>query len=390
MPLFHKPIESLNESDLLALIANGVPEGKGIDYKRYQIGNSDGDKRELLYDVSSFANSSGGHLIIGMDESAGVPTYLTGLSGDPDAEVSRIEQIIRDGLRPSIPGCRCVAVRLANAKFIIVVRIPKSWNPPHQVVFQKSFRFYGRGSNGKYLLDVDELRSIFSLSQSAAESIRLFRIDRIAKIVAGEGPFPLANFPKKIVHFVPLSAFTVSSHVNLDPLWRNRHELVNLHQLGGSARYNVDGLASYASNGNECIAYAQIFRNGCIEIVTRQREWAPRGVKVLPSVSFGKELIDQFKAASISVKTLGLSPPLIVMLTFCGIRDWEMGVGGMMFDEGHKFDRDPLIIPEILIDDLEHTPSTLARPLIDAVWNAAGWERSLDFNESGEWEPRQG
>src|ERR1700676_2776234 len=116
MPLLHKTIESFNESDLLALIANAVPEGKGIDYKRDQIGSSDGDKRELLYDVSSFANSSGGHLIIGMDENAGVPTQLTGLSGDPDAEVSRIEQIIRDGLRPSIPGFRCVAVRLASTK----------------------------------------------------------------------------------------------------------------------------------------------------------------------------------------------------------------------------------------------------------------------------------
>jgi Putative DNA-binding domain len=91
MPLFHKPIESLSEDDLLALIANAVPEGKGIDYKRDQIGSSDGDKRELLYDVSSFANSSGGHLVIGMDENAGVPTHLPGLSGDPDAEVIRIE-----------------------------------------------------------------------------------------------------------------------------------------------------------------------------------------------------------------------------------------------------------------------------------------------------------
>jgi hypothetical protein len=76
---------------------------------------------------------------------------------------------------------------------------------------------------------VDELRSIFSLSQSAAESIRLFRIERIAKIVAGEGAFPIANSPKKILHFVPLSAFTLSSHVNLEPLWRDKQELANLH-----------------------------------------------------------------------------------------------------------------------------------------------------------------
>jgi predicted HTH transcriptional regulator len=45
-----------------------VPEGVLVDYKRSTYGRSDNDIMESLKDVSSFANTSGGHLIIGVDE----------------------------------------------------------------------------------------------------------------------------------------------------------------------------------------------------------------------------------------------------------------------------------------------------------------------------------
>lgn len=56
-----KPLELLEESDLRTLLDNEIPEGKTIDYKEALSGNSDKDKKEFLYDVSSFANTLGGH-----------------------------------------------------------------------------------------------------------------------------------------------------------------------------------------------------------------------------------------------------------------------------------------------------------------------------------------
>lgn len=58
--------EAIAEADLLALISNAVSEGRTIDYKRELPGNSDGEKKEFLADVSSFANTSGGDLIFGL------------------------------------------------------------------------------------------------------------------------------------------------------------------------------------------------------------------------------------------------------------------------------------------------------------------------------------
>ncbi len=141
-----------------------------------------------------------------MDEKDGAPTNLIGLPGiNSDDEVLRLEQIIRDGIRPPIVGLQSKPVPLANGNVAIVMRIPKSWNPPHQVTYQKAFRFYARGSNGKYQLEVDELRSIFTFSASAAERLRLFRIERLAKIVAADTPVSLQTGAKMVTHILPLA-----------------------------------------------------------------------------------------------------------------------------------------------------------------------------------------
>src|SRR6266498_6070472 len=97
--------EDLLERDLLDQIQAGVPEGVLVDYKRDMYGRADADVKEFLKDVSSFANTAGGHLIIGMDEASGLPTGLMPLSiPDPDQELQRLENLARDGVEPRIVG----------------------------------------------------------------------------------------------------------------------------------------------------------------------------------------------------------------------------------------------------------------------------------------------
>jgi hypothetical protein len=61
-----KPLDAIAESDIQSLVDNKVAEAKIIEYKSVLPGASDGDKREFLSDVSSFANTIGGHLIYGV------------------------------------------------------------------------------------------------------------------------------------------------------------------------------------------------------------------------------------------------------------------------------------------------------------------------------------
>ena len=132
MSLSNLNFENISKTDLLTQISTGVPEGILVDYKREMYGPRDNDIKEFLKDVSSFANTSGGHLIIGIDEDGGVPIAITPLSGDSDQDLQRLENLARDGIEPRISGLRMGSVAVEGG-YVIVLRIPKSWSPPHRV-----------------------------------------------------------------------------------------------------------------------------------------------------------------------------------------------------------------------------------------------------------------
>jgi hypothetical protein len=288
MALSDKPLSLCMEADLLAL---REPEGKTIEYKRDLVGKTDADRKEFLYDVSSFANTSGGHLIFGMDEKDGMPSNLIGFQGvNVDAEILRLQEMIRDGIRPPIYGIDIVAVRLASGNFALVIHVPKSWNAPHQVTYQKTFRFYARHSNGKYQLDVDELRSTFLLSASAAERMKAFRVDRIAKIVGGDTAVPLPMGAKAVTHILPLSSFTVAQSVDLNRAWRDHSNVIGvLGSSGSSPSFNLDGLlvSSSHSRGRR---YVQLFRDGCVEVVDAFSDEANKRAQ-FPATAFENQII---------------------------------------------------------------------------------------------------
>src|SRR5712692_11431287 len=96
-----KPLDQITEADLIDLINASVAERKTLDYKQQLPDTNDAGKRELLADVSSFANTAGGDLVFGMTESAGVPTGVPGVQiRGTDQEILRFDSIIRDGLSP--------------------------------------------------------------------------------------------------------------------------------------------------------------------------------------------------------------------------------------------------------------------------------------------------
>lgn len=100
-----KPIDQITAADIQSLIDNGVSERRTLDYKQALPGNSDGERKEFLADVTSFANASGGDLCFGITETGGAPQGIVGLAGmDADAERLRLESMIRDGVAPRLLG----------------------------------------------------------------------------------------------------------------------------------------------------------------------------------------------------------------------------------------------------------------------------------------------
>ena len=271
MALLHIPLNQIEEKHLRALIAARAAESRSIDYKRTIYGNANADYSEFLADVSSFANTGGGDVVLGMDASNGIPTAITPLTVPMDAEVLRLEQAARGGLQPRIADFSLHVVPIQGGGNVLILRIPRSYNAPHRIIRQNSNRFWARSAAGKYEPDVNELRKLFSAGPQLADRIRNFRLDRIAKIAAGEAPVQLMNRGSLIVHIIPLSAFDVNSSLPLRQIQQNYRSFVPMgSSTANGVRINFDGVLKTSNADQRATqhrAYVQLYRNGIIESV---------------------------------------------------------------------------------------------------------------------------
>ncbi|HEX2477628.1 MAG TPA: RNA-binding domain-containing protein, partial [Geminicoccaceae bacterium] len=121
----------------------------------------------------------------GVEEKDGLPKKLVGIEPENiDAEIQRIDSMLRSGLEPRLPHYDTQLVDLDGKRHVLILRIPQSWSAPHRVTFRDHAKFYARNSTGKYHLDVGELRIAFTASEALGDRIRRFREERLAKIVA--------------------------------------------------------------------------------------------------------------------------------------------------------------------------------------------------------------
>ena len=392
MSLTNKPFDQLIEADFLELIENKVPEGKTLDYK-VDLKFGDRDKREFLADIASFANTAGGHLLIGIKEEGGIPTALPGVELDnPDAEKLKLISLIRDCTEPRIPGVTVNSVPLQCSRYIIAIHIPKSWAAPHVVSIEKHWRFYARHSSGKYQLDVPELRQAFLMSESLAEKIRRFHTERVGMVISKETPVNLVNGPKFIVHIVPVDAFGSGQQVDVSML---REKEIHFIPLGGvseySRRFNLDGYLTFEEDsiGDKfnTLAYTQLFRNGIVESVCVDK-YEDNSDNEIPIVYFENQLIEFVSLSLQSLKKLGVEFPYSLMVTITGVKGFRLDLGkGRSYSNNSKrfIDRDVLQLPDVLIEDDDSTPGKIMRPIFDAIWNAAGWEKCPSYDVDGRW-----
>jgi hypothetical protein len=390
MPLFDKPFDDLDESHLARLVADRESESKTIDFKRDLVGHSDGDKKEFLYDVSSFANTIGGDLVFGMDESRGVAAELTGIEGlNADVEIQRLLQIARDGIKPPIAGLNARAIPLANGRAALVLRIPRSWNPPHQVTYQKAFRFYARDTNAKYLIEVDELRSAFTGSTAIADRLRSYRADRLGRILSDDPPAPLQEGAKLVLHAVPFSAFAAGGSFPLQeaeadprrfPTYADRAP----QHLG----INFDGLLATSNRDAPPTpqrAYTLVSRTGAVEAVATLYERCP-----LPELQ--ARIICHAHVYVRSLAELGVSPPFAIFLSLVrakGVRLIHDFIPQGALPEDMPcgiIDKDQLSFIETVLEDTPANEADTAvrlRLTLDHLANAAGLSAAPYFAEDG-------
>lgn len=380
--------DSITGEDLKELVDGRVPEGMRLEYKSTQYGNTDANKRELLKDVSAFANTQGGHLILGMAEQDGVAHEIIGLDDiDCDAEILRMEQILRNGLQPSIPGLRMKSVTLANDKSALVLRVLRSWHPPHRVVANGSNKFYVRNSGGVHEPDIEELRALFTQSSSALEQARRFRDERIELVTAGEGLKPLEGSGRLFLHIVPTAAFSGMIQLDLEQVYQMHNAFWPIGSNACSPRYNYHGFAN-ERGGELNHGYTQIFRNGCLEAVMAKIVREREGRLTIPGLGLEEYLFARLSNYIMGLSSIGVPPPLIIMITIEGVVGATYKFSNNLWEDYETpLMHNPLILPECVLEDygtIQDHHKTV-QPAFDALYNSIGLSGCPHFNDDGEW-----
>jgi hypothetical protein len=392
--IFDLPLAQVDAARLEALRADGVREGRQLDYKETLPGNSDEDKKEFLADVTSFANAAGGDLIFGVSErrdangkATGEIDAVVGLGGlNVDPERLRLESIIRDGVAPRLPPVTVHEIRRDGAPPCLLLRIPRSWAGLHMVTFRNLSRFYARTSGGKYQLDVQEIRAGFLAGETAYENLRRFRAERVARILALETPAAMADGPKLIFHALPVS---VDGEVWQRLLNLEDQAIVQaLALIGGSTRdfrFNLDGYVVHTLRDDpsrQC--YTQLFRSGGVEAVSGGVVAKDEGRGGFYPQYMEEKVIGALNAYKKFWGTLAVTPPVSVSLTLSGVKGWRALIGPAYGESEAVFDRDMVSPPEVVLSDFATPSDVLLRPVFDFVWNGAGYGRAPGYRE-GRW-----
>jgi hypothetical protein len=74
------------------------------------------------------------------------------------------------------------------------------------------------------------------------------------------------------------------------------------------------------------------------------------------------------------------------MLTLVGVKGFRMSCDSPDL-ESYLIDRDVLAIPDVIFTGAQGIPRLL-RPCFDAIWNACGLRGSLNYSQSGGWNPQ--
>ena len=391
--MISKDLDNIELGDLQALVDDSVREDRTIEFKQHLPGAQDGERKEFLADVTSFANAIGGDLIYGIAErrEEGRPTAvadsLDGIGdGNPDAERLRLENMLRDGVAPRLPNVRTKLIDGGRNGPLLVIRIPQSWDSPHMVTFKDWNRFYSRNDGGKQLLDVFEIRRSFLAAGELADRIRQFRVSRLGSIVARDTPVAIPA-TGAIVHLIPYSAFRSTQSVDVRRAAAAGDGMLSpLSPSSYNLRYNIDGLVTFDGDARESYSYFQLFRNGIIETVdgTALSPTGPAAQNGLASTAFTRDLFAFVGRAFALYPKLDVQPPVALLVTLIGAKDAVLPARDWYRRHG-TFDRDVIQLPDVVVDDFSCDLRATLRPALDALWQAAGLERCTKYDENGQW-----
>lgn len=151
LPLFSKSLRAITPEDVERLITDAYPEGDDVEFKQelpatgsgaadpwMNGGLNIGDRarNEILEEIAAFANGHGGHLVLGIAETADRPARAERVTPVPRCVdlAERLRLQVRDCIDPQFPVVDIGGIVMGpDGAGVVVVRISQSRSAPHRV-----------------------------------------------------------------------------------------------------------------------------------------------------------------------------------------------------------------------------------------------------------------
>lgn len=382
----------LSVETLIRAIENGYSEGKELEFKRQQNPDQAGHKQTTVAEVVSFANASGGDLVIGMADDEGVASGLWPVEyNDIDDTVLRWIDIIKRNTDPELPqhlvDIEPLEITAEHAEYVadtspsqtgyvLVFRIQRSWRAPHRETVKN--QFYERSSGGKTELDTGAIRQAMLQGELLTERAREFRDNRLAAIRADEVAVPLNNHPKIVLHVVPSNAFSVEQLIDPSAASQTDQTIPSiLHPRGithGWERYTADGyLIARPDEDNRYHSYTLTFRSGVVEaLTTRSYQTNPAYIHSGHIRNCLEESLPTYKDF---LADQGGTFPLYCFLSVVGGQGLPVAIQRTAHREHGELeviDRDVARLPAVQIESPQTGLETIIDELLDSLYNASG------------------
>lgn len=351
--MLDKPLEAIDEATLNSLVTTKATEGRHLEFKS-ELPSKEGDAiREFLADVSSFSNSQGGHLLFGVAEAAGAATAIAGVAvDDTDAELLRLENLIRDGMDPRLIGVRLRWVPLASGRHVLVIRVAAGVTAPHRIIYRNSGKFFARNSAGKYEMDVHELRHAFTEAENVPRRFRQLHAEAIERAQGVDMPFSLAQAPTAVLSLTPLSIFRADRDFDLNfeksLLPFGGHSYNYMQAIEGLVNYIVPQGDDGSTNG-----MTLTHRTGRIDAA-----WNIGGIQnfgnkqsfVIPK-RFEQGLLDGAVNGQVRLKEMGIDGPWVVFVSIYGAKGFQIPISN--FYVSKPCYKDQALLGEIRLDNID-------------------------------------
>lgn len=366
------PLDAISLEKIKALVAYARSEGPTLDFKEaFPTANHKG-VRDFLADVTAFANTDGGDIIIGVREDKnGVAAEIVGIDRlGLDEDLRRVEDQLRACVDPRVPHFRVCEIALDNGRVVLVIRVAASMIAPHRVAFNGNSRFFRRANRGNYEMSTTELRQAFAASTDFPARIRDLHHKAVSASRGENMPFRIQPGPAAILTVAPVSVLRAVRDIEVT---KEVAVLPTRHTSNMAMLIGLDGVIAHspmeAGTGGVC-SWSVNHRLGYVDLAWSIGGTDKQGDKLVWPRYFIPELKGIVPFTVTRLRNHEIEGPWIAMLTIIGVKDFRIIAGDGWVSQAAW--QDTAYLGEIIDDAM--TPEAL-KPFSHGFWRLFGEDR---------------